>query len=289
MATTATVTVVGADPARTADLGLDEIRRLESLWSRFIDHSDISRLNRADGSAVEVAPETVSLLTQMRAAHRATRGSFDPTRLALQIAAGDSTSLDGSPLPQHDRSRPDTTDGQWFELASPTVVVPRRGIIFDAGGLGKGMAADMVAALMLSHGADAACVNIGGDLRAVSREGFTFDWPIVIGSPRNIPTPEETVSIRRGALATSDVAARTRADGSTPVHIMDRHGPVDGAAVAATVIAGTAAWAEAWTKHLLVVEPGEALGDIDSVGLAARVVLRDGTVERSRLWSEFRS
>ena len=31
MATTATVTVVGADPARTADLGLDEIRRLEAI------------------------------------------------------------------------------------------------------------------------------------------------------------------------------------------------------------------------------------------------------------------
>lgn len=287
MASTATVTVVGTDPFPLADRALDRLESLEHLWSRFRAASDISRLNRAEGRPVEVSPETVVLLAHMRRAHLATGGSFDPTRLRLQIDAGDSTSLDGSTLAALPETDAGAATEPWYELASPTAVVPRRGIVFDAGGIGKGLAADLVAREIAGQGTEAVCVNVGGDLRICARDGSRIDWPVVIAAPKGTRIEAETVSLRTGAVATSDLAARSRPDGSVPVHIVDDRGPVCTGAVGATVIAGTAAWAEAWTKHLLSVDHETALADIDRAGLAARVVLAGGRTIASPRWNEF--
>ena len=287
MATTASITAVGTDPGSLIDGGLGELERLEQLWSRFREDSDISRLNRADGSPVDVAPETAALLAHMRRAHEGTHGSFDPRRLRIQVSAGDDSSLDGSPLPALSPARVDGDLASWFDLLSPTVVVPQRGIAFDAGGIGKGMAADMVALLLVNRGADTVCVNVGGDLRIASRDGHEIDWPVMVGPPREVVTTTETLSLRSGAVATSDIAARRRPDGSVAAHIVADDGPARTDVVGATVVAGTAAWAEAWTKHLFMVEPSRALADVDNAGLAARVVLADGTITHSPRWIEF--
>ena len=55
-----------------------EIERLEALWSRFQEQSEVSRLNRGAGCWVDVAPETVDLLGAALEAWEATDGAFDP-------------------------------------------------------------------------------------------------------------------------------------------------------------------------------------------------------------------
>ncbi len=62
-----------------------------------------------------------------------------------------------------------------------------------------------------------------------------------------------------------------------------------GAVVEATVVAGTAAWAEVFTKALLVCNPGEVLADLDRRGLAARVRDAGGSTRHNLMWEELTS
>ena len=66
--------------------------RLESIWSRFLPASDISRLNSAGGHPVEVSSETIDLIRAMVGAHLTTDGAFDPTLLAPLVGLGYSAS-----------------------------------------------------------------------------------------------------------------------------------------------------------------------------------------------------
>jgi thiamine biosynthesis lipoprotein ApbE len=69
--------------------------------------------------------------------------------------------------------------------------------------------------------------------------------------------------------------------GEPPTH------PAIDAAVEATVVAGTAAWAEVWTKAVLVRGPRAALPLLDSLGLAARAVLADGHELCNDTWAAY--
>jgi len=53
----------------------------------------------------------------------------------------------------------------------------------------------------------------------------------------------------------------------------------------ATVVAGDAAWAEVWTKALVVSGVAHTLDRLDDLGLAGRVRLGDGTVVTNSSWS----
>lgn len=70
------------------DRGRQHVALLEDLWSRFIPTSEISRLNRARGRAVRVAPETRLLVRRAVEAWQSTSGRFDPTVYEALVAAG---------------------------------------------------------------------------------------------------------------------------------------------------------------------------------------------------------
>src|SRR4051794_6868834 len=55
-----------------------EVRRLEALWTRFDDRSEVSRLNARPGVPTRVSAETLTLLRRAVAAFESTGGWFDP-------------------------------------------------------------------------------------------------------------------------------------------------------------------------------------------------------------------
>jgi thiamine biosynthesis lipoprotein len=135
-----------------------EIERLEYRWSLAYGCSDVARCNRAAGrSEVAVAGETLELLDAAIAWWRATDGWFDPT------AHG----RDGAPAPG--------CDGIVVDHATNSIFLPD-GVGIDLGGIGKGAAADRVVAGLAARGVVAACVSLGGDVRAF---GHGHDGAIV--------------------------------------------------------------------------------------------------------------
>jgi thiamine biosynthesis lipoprotein len=135
-----------------------EIERLEYRWSRAYGCSDVARCNRAAGrSEVAVAGETIELLDAAIVWWRATDGWFDPTALGR----------DGTPAAG--------CDGIVVDHATNSIFLPD-GVGIDLGGIGKGAAADRVVAGLATRGVVAACVSLGGDVRAF---GHGHDGAIV--------------------------------------------------------------------------------------------------------------
>lgn len=278
MGTRAEVQVVDGDPA----LAVRARRRLEDLearWSRFRPSSDIATLNRRAGEAVAVAPETLLLLERALAGARATGGRFDPTIAGALVAHGyDRTFVEVAAHTATLRPQP-VIDGAWplieLDHASGTARLPE-GTQVDPGGLGKGLAADVVTA-ELSQGAAGMLVNVGGDLRAVGLAPDPAGWVVTVDDPFEPHRELARLAIPEGAVATSSDRARRWSTATGEAHhIIDPSTgrPAVGEATAVTVIAAEAWWAEVQATSLFLQGPRglEALDDT----VEAVIVTHDG-------------
>jgi FAD:protein FMN transferase len=286
------VLVTGED--ELIDVARTRLAHLERSWSRFLPASDISRLNRAGGQAVEVDPSTVLLVQHLVQAARATGGRFDPTLLPLLVDLGYGASWDDpglvTSLAPYVHSRSDL-DGVLVDPAAGVVQLPV-GTTLDPGGLGKGLAADLVVEELLAAGAYGALISVGGDIRVGGRSPIGDGWTIAVADPTVDGRDVACVRLLDGGVATSSTLRRSwTSNGATHHHLLD---PATGASVATglasvTVVAGTAAWAEAWTKVVMVVGAVPALDLLDERGLAAMAVALDGSVQVNDSWRGFAS
>ena len=276
------VSVVGGNAQDLVEEGLHMVAELEHLWSRFIPSSDICRLNRADGEPVWVDARTVALISHLIAAHTATQGAFNPTLLPVLIKKGDTKSLVDSKTSSVPPLAHSFTDMSGIIIrADNTVTIPTH-MTLDAGGMGKGFAADIIADHLISRGAESVCVNLGGDIRVARTPDTTHAWPIHIMSPSDEMQSVCTISLAQGAVATSHTSARQREGQGIACHIASPdNSPIP--FVAASVIASTAAWAEAWTKFAL--QSNDTL--IETLGLAVLRIDESGAVTQSDTWQEF--
>ena len=156
MGTTADITVVGG-PRALVDVARGRLTDLERRWSRFIPTSEVSRLNRAEGIPRRVSSETRLLVQRALEGHDVTGGRFDPTLLGAVLRAGYVESFDQlghRHRPRRVASSYDT-GARRIEVdeSAGTVRIPI-GVGFDPGGIGKGLAADLVAEELVKLGAD---------------------------------------------------------------------------------------------------------------------------------------
>lgn len=252
---------------------------LEGRWSRFRSGSDVSELNRSAGRYVPVAPETLLLLQRSVEAARATDGRFDPTVGAALIAHGYDRTFTEAVVHARDVVPTAVVDASWpaieIDVEAGTACLPL-GTVFDPGGIGKGLAADLVAEELAGQ-VDGILVNVGGDVRLCGAAGDPGGWVITVEDP--FATDEELtrLSIPHGAVATSSKQARRWETTDGPAHhIIDpRTGrPADGEVAAVTVVAATAWWAEAQATSLFL--GGRAALEQADESFQALVVLDDG-------------
>ncbi len=302
MGSTAHVIVVGGHPALAAR-ARHRLDALERVWSRFIPDSEVSRLNIAAGRAVTVSPDTRLLVRRALEGHRFTAGRFDPTVLPAVIAAGYDRTFDSvagdSVAGNSITGGPATTaalvlgpEGIEVDDAAGTVRLPF-GVAFDPGGIGKGLAADLVASELIELGADGACVNVGGDLRVIGEAPDGDVWRVEVDDPRGGP-PVGIVALANGAVATSSRARRhwTSADGTEHHHLIE---PVTGTSASTSVLAATVIASEGWRAEVLAkvafldgLSTSASKGPrwLDRLGVAALVV-HDGGVVTNERWRRF--
>ena len=283
MGVKATITVHATDPFTLIERGFSLLARCENLWSRFLAHSDISRLNTANGAPIEVDATTVDLVAHMKAAHNATGGRFNPTLLPLHRNVGDMHSLVDSHFTSLLSNAQTWESLDAITFVSPTHIVIPPTMTLDAGGIGKGFAADLIVDDLLDNGAVSVSVNIGGDARVASQPAFHESWHFDIVDSQ-ITSPVSTVSLLNGAVATSSVDARYRNGTGPLVHLfsVDDRTPT---LHTCSVIAPQARWAEIWTKFIML-SPSPAR-DISEKNLTALTVDSERTIYSSSSWKEF--
>ncbi len=283
MGTDAHVVVVGGS-AGLAERARRRIAELEQRWSRFLPHSEVSRLTRAAGAAVPVSAETRELVERAVAAWELTGGRFDPTVLGAVIRAGydrpfDELRDDLAAAPRSAARSPLGFGTGAIEIRDDTVRLPV-GCGFDPGGLGKGLAADIVVDELRADGAQGACVNLGGDVRVdgISPDGNA--WTIAIEHPA-LDEAIARVGLRRGATATSSTLRR-RWDvaGEPRHHLIDpaTGEPSTSDLTFVTVVTGHAWAAEVLAKAVLLRGTPHHFDALEETGAAALAVDRTGRV-----------
>ena len=231
---------------RAALLAIEEVRRIETKYSRYRHDSIVSRINAAAGrDAVEVDAETAALLDFADRLHRLSEGLFDITSGVLRRC----WDFRHSRRPQPGELEAVLPLIGWDRVVreGTRVGLPSAGMELDFGGFGKEYAADRAAAALAEAGLHHGFVNLGGDIRVVGPRSDRTPWHFRIQHPRREDDTIAGVDMIEGALATSGDYERSFVlDGARYCHILDpRTGwPVRGwASVSVTAPACVAAGA----------------------------------------------
>jgi thiamine biosynthesis lipoprotein len=211
------------------------------------------------------------------AAWRSTAGRFDPTVGPALVALGydrDYSRLGGSTRATSscDVAVPGPAGIELIPSLHAVTLPP--GVTVDPGGIGKGLAADLTAELLLARGAGGVLVNIGGDLCVRGRAPSVAGWVVTVEDPINPADELLRLSIPEGAVATSSrLLRRWETATGEAHHLIDpaTGRPARTDVVAVTVVAGEAWWAEALTKSVFLAGPGglDAIADAHAVVVTA--------------------
>jgi thiamine biosynthesis lipoprotein len=270
----------------------DEARRrlfdLEQRWSRFLPHSEVNLLNDHAGQSVYVSAETVLLVERAIEAWRITGGAFDATVLGDLIRAGYDRTFDELGATTEPRTASELVIGCTDIAIDGNEVRLPAGTGFDSGGIGKGLAADVVAVEVMAAGADGVCINLGGDLRVL---GTSADggWTVAVEHP-SFAEPIAHIGLEHGAIATSTTLKRRWIVGDEPRHhLIDPHTgmPSTTDLTLATVIAGEAWIAEVMAKAVLLRGSEFAFDLLDAEHAAALVVDEQGSIAMSTGFAAF--
>jgi thiamine biosynthesis lipoprotein len=260
MGTDVQVVTVGDGPGPGTIV--EQLAALEARWTRFDPTSELSRIGALAGRPAVVSAETAQLVRCCHLAWQRTGGRFDPTVLGALEALGydrDYAEVVHAPVRPSRASTTGPAPGLAGTVADPAtgLVQLRPGVRIDPGGVGKGLAADLVAGdaveMARANGSQryGVLVSVGGDLRVAGTapdEGWEIEIDHEIG-------PAAHVNLQQGAVATSSVLRR-RWSGPHGAchHVLDPSTgrPVEGPLVGVSVLTAEAWWAEVLATVLLV-------------------------------------
>jgi thiamine biosynthesis lipoprotein len=251
------VDATGAEPE--LDAAAAEIHRLEGILSRFLESSELSRVNRE--GALDASPDLARVVGLALAGRERTGGLFDPTVHDAVVAAGYDRTFEHVPRDAAGSPAPAVCGGRVTVRGSRVELEP--GVHLDLGGIGKGYAADRAAELL---GVAGPClVNAGGDV--ATRGG---SW--LVGVEAGV-----TVELSGGALATSGRDRRRwRRAGQDMHHLIDPSTgkPAQTDLLRVTAVGSDAAEAEVLAKWLFLAGESAALAS----GLSCILARADGSI-----------
>lgn len=148
----------------------------------------------------------------------------------------------------------------------------------DLSAYAKGHAVDRVAELLSERGIENYMVEIGGELRLRGTNAAGEPWHIAVEKPvTDRRSVEAILALTDAALATSgDYRNYVEFEGTRYSHAVDpRTGyPVSHGAASVTIVAATAAFADAMATALLVLGPEEGIRLAEDRNIAAYILIR---------------
>ena len=213
------ITAEGGDTEETVQAASREISRLESVLSRTIDTSSVSRLN-IEGSAV-LDEDTSSLLAAALTYSADTNGAFDVTIAPLVELWGITSDDPRVPSQEEIDALLPLVGSEHIHLDGREATLDEDCGI-DLGGIAKGFASDKAADILSRSGADRACANLGGNVYVYSRENSRA-WNVAIEDPKGKDGYVCILSLTDHFVVTSGGYQRyfTGPDGTVYQHILD--------------------------------------------------------------------
>jgi FAD:protein FMN transferase len=232
---------------------VQEIQRLEQIFSRFIPDSELNRFLQTQGVRFAASPELEYVLQHALEWQRRSGGAFhigtDALLAVWKNARNLPTTAELAPMVQ-------ALQEPWLEL-SASYAVRHADLPINLGGIAKGYIADVAAK---KADANEVLINLGGDLVHRGQKPVVASIANPRSSADNAP-PLERIQICNQGLATSGHTHRGFAVGQTRVsHLFDpRTGQPVEHVLAASVLAPDAMTADVLATVCSVLLPQQSL------------------------------
>lgn len=270
-----------APDAEIAAAGEAMVHDLDERWSRFRATSEVSVMNRAAGCLTIVSAETFRLVELAEHARLVTDGWFHPLLLTRLEELGYDATWTAIPadahLPVPEARLPAVLEPIELVATLSAVRLPDA-TRFDPGGIGKGLAADLVAERLVDAGATSVQVELGGDVRVSGEPWVGHEWSVTVEHVDGGRACAQ-LSLPGGGVATSGTHRRAwRRDGRRLHHLIDPHTmwPASTDLTAVTVAASSSWFAEVTAKAVLMMGADAGRRHLRRHGLAGVLHHRAG-------------
>ncbi len=263
MATAFEIYVVHADGEYASQAGqaaFAELDRMEQHLSKFVENSDVSRINGLRGNKpLPVGPEVFECLSLCAEMYEATFGAFD-------VTVG---SLYGCWFgPKREMLRPGKKElaeakrrtGMGLVKLNAdemTVEVLEQGVKVDLGAIGKGFAIDKMGEILKEWSIEMAFIHSGSSILAMDKCAGTDGWPVNLSLPPGAkgeglgPEVLSKINLENISLSGSNQ--------EYGVHIIDpRIGRAVAGKLATWAICGSAGRSDGLSTALMVMSDDEA-------------------------------
>jgi thiamine biosynthesis lipoprotein len=251
---------------------LVEVDRLESIFSLYRSHSEISRLNR-DGRLDQPSADLRAILEESRRIAQISQGAFDPTIQPLwthyERSAGDRGTLQ-SVLNKVDYTAISDSPG--------ALRLDKTGMAISLNGIAQGYITDRITDILGSQGFDTAMIELG-ETRALGAAPGGAAFQVGIMDPIRPDRIGTDVALANAALSVSGGYGAT-VGGDRVQHIFDPHTGVSATHLRqVAVTASRAIWADALSTAIYVAGEQAAPSLLAAYPGARAILFRtDGTL-----------
>lgn len=264
----------------------NRITSLEKLWSRFDENSEITILNNAKGNPVLVSNETKILINKMLDGYRMTNSIFDPTILPKLHQIGYDKSLTSEKFSQIQTEAIWPIDFTRIILEGNLVTMPKS-MTIDAGGIGKGFAADLLVKELTELGATGALVSAGGDIKVSGNSPIDEYWTLAIENPFDLKENMAYIKLSHGGIATSSKLKKTFGNNSHIITNTNQSSLIKNKTVTVSIISESAALSEVLAKIPFSLGIEDSFKLIENLNASALVVTEDKFSYSSENWGGF--
>jgi FAD:protein FMN transferase len=285
MGTSYQVKIAPSNTLITIDLAEQINSRLESLDNTFTTYQKTSELmlfNQAELKQPTIISDDMQRVMRLASEiYVQTNSTFDPTvgPLVNLWGFGPKYTGDQIPNPQEIGQHLESMSLDHLSLDRNAKTASRNtDIQLDFSAIAKGYAVDAIAELLIASGIENYLVEVGGELRASGRKHNGDFWRIAIETPSlSQGGIQQVVDLENVAVATSgDYRNYFEKNGKRYSHTIDpRTGyPVDHKLASVTVIAATAAKADALATAMMVMGPEQTLLFAEQHGIPVYILVK---------------
>lgn len=263
------------------DDAIDEIRRIEKLFTTYDESSQVNQVNMNAGiQPVPVDREVLDLIERSKKISAITQGAFDITYGSIDKRLWNfDQSMTSLPDPKTAKRLVRLINYRNVITNSEecTVFLKEVGMRIGFGGIGKGYAAEKAKQVMKDKGVESGIVNAAGDLTTWGYQRDGKPWTIGIAAPDELRTPFSYLNITNTSIATSgNYEKYVMIDGRKYSHTIDpRTGmPVSGIK-SVTIICPNAEIADAMATPVMIMGVRVGLDMVNQINGIACIIIDD--------------
>jgi len=165
-------------------LGEKELTRLEDKFSSYVPGSVPSQMNQSAGTGkfTPLDAEAHSLFQYVDALWSESKHQFDPTTRVLQSCYDENGSLLGSPVQL--RGNLELVGWRKVEVTEEGAYMPFPGMLVDLNTCIRPYAMDSVRKILIRHGVESACIELGSEAATIGRQPDGANWLVGARAPR---------------------------------------------------------------------------------------------------------